>query len=711
MRNPEDPAAPKDRKLQGVAFLILGVMTFLLYSRTYDYVVVSQRDTASSFFLFDREFLLGFLWLPGGLLTWAGRFFAQFSEYTWLGALAISVLVVAFGFLLYRALRRFMGAAALFFALLPCILLATELSDGVINTALGLIAGTLAFLIYLHLPKGAVRRLYALLATPALYLLSGGYFWLFAGWVIAAEWLEGRRFANWTWSFLFAALAFATPVAARRWLFVVPLRSAFLQPTVFFQPGRPPTPAMVVYGYLALLMPAVLLCKRWVLPFWERAFARARPAPAAGRRLRFVAAGAAAALLAVLTVDLQWVCYDANLSDYAEYRELYRQKRWDDILQRAETTASPGLMKQFFINCALYHKGRLLDELFRYRQAWGARGLILNSPDQHYIGTSTNDLDREMFNSDLFFEMGNANAALMCAYDQMVVQGETYDNVRRVAECNMVRGNYAWAMKFLTMLKRTLFHRGEALRYEALLADPKARDEYFAERRSRLPTVELPLELPGFIPALGLLKSNPHNRMACDYLMAWCLLDRASLPMLAESVGGLRAAGYDHIPLALQEGLLALQAMSGRPLAPPGFRFDREVAARFIAFNAQMQRSPDDPAAQRRAVQDFAGTFMYYSKFVAPQPTFSYALGHFAVANEFRGLGWTADAIAHYEYALRFNPGYAEAHDALAELLKSQGRDKEAGPRQREMPIQVKSLAPQPQTGADSAAWDPEDVP
>ena len=320
MRNPEDPAAPKDRKLQGVAFLILGVMTFLLYSRTYDYVVVSQRDTASSFFLFDREFLLGFLWLPGGLLTWAGRFFAQFSEYTWLGALAISVLVVAFGFLLYRALRRFMGAAALFFALLPCILLATDQRRRHQYCA----GPDRRYVGVPDLSPLAERRRAAALRSagdPGALPLSGGYFWLFAGWVIAAEWLEGRRFANWTWSFLFAALAFATPVAARRWLFVVPLRSAFLQPTVFFQPGRPPTPAMVVYGYLALLMPAVLLCKRWVLPFWERAFARARPAPAAGRRLRFVAAGAAAALLAVLTVDLQWVCYDANLSDYAEYRE------------------------------------------------------------------------------------------------------------------------------------------------------------------------------------------------------------------------------------------------------------------------------------------------------------------------------------------------------------------------------------------------------
>jgi tetratricopeptide (TPR) repeat protein len=427
--------------------------------------------------------------------------------------------------------------------------------------------------------------------------------------------------------------------------------------------------------------------------------------------LRFVAAGVAAAVLAVLAVDLQWVCYDAKLSDYTEYRELYRQKRWNDILQKAETTASPGLVKQFFINCALYHEGRLLDEMFHYPQAWGTRGLILNLPDRSYLGTSKNDLDREMFNSDLFFEMGNANAALMCAYDQMVVQGETYDNVRRVAECNIVRGNYPWAMKFLTMLKRTLFHRAEALRYEALLADPKARDAYFAEQRSRLPTVELPLELPGFIPVLGLLKSNPHNRMACDYLMAWCLLDRASLPMLADNVGCLRAAGYDHIPLALQEGLLALQEMSGRPLAPPGFRFDREIAARFSAFNAQMRRSPDDPAAQRRAAQAFAGTFMYYWKFIAPQPIFGYALGHFAVANEFRDLGLTADAIAHYEYALRLNPGFAEAHAALAEMLKSQGRLEEAAAQQREMRIQEKSPAPAPQTGADSAAWEPEDVP
>jgi tetratricopeptide (TPR) repeat protein len=691
MSNPEDVTRLKGRRLQVVVFLILGVFTFALYSRTYDYALALERDATYSFFLFDRQFLLNFLSLPGGLLAYAVRFLAQFYEYTWLGALVISVLVVGFGLLLHRLLRRLLDGAALFCALLPCILVATALNDVVVGIVTGLGVSMCAFLIYLCVPKGAVRRLYALLAIPALYLLSGGFFWLFALWVITAEWLEGRRPANLIWQFLFTAAAIATPVVAWRWLFLVTLRGAFLGPTVLATLGRPPLPALLVYGYLGSL------------PFWARAFARVRPAPAAGWNRRFLAG---AAVLALLAVALQWVCYDANLNEFTEYRELYKQKRWDDILQKGQTASSEELMTQFFINCALYHKGRLLDELFRYRQAWGARGLILNSPDMYYVGTPENDLDRAMFNSDLFFEMGNVNAALMYAYNQMIVKGETYENVKRVAECAMVRGNYAWAMKFLTMLKRTLFHRAEALRYEALLADPKAREAYFAEQRSRLPTVELPIEQANFIPALSLLKSDPHNRMAFDYLTAWCLLDRQSLPMLAENVGSLKAAGYDYIPLALQESLLALETMSGRSLAPQGFRFDQGIVARFNAFTAKLRQSQGDSAAERALAQAFAGTFMVYAKFISPEPTVSYASAQMAVAKELRALGRTAEAIAHYEYALWINPGSAEAHAALAEMLKSQGRLEEAAFHEREAKSLAKTAAPQP-----AGVWESRTTP
>jgi tetratricopeptide (TPR) repeat protein len=335
--------------------------------------------------------------------------------------------------------------------------------------------------------------------------------------------------------------------------------------------------------------------------------------------------------------------------------------------------------------------------MFRYPQTWGARGLILNFPPPvNYSLTPLDDSARAMYNSDLFFEMGNINAALLHAFDHMVLYGRTYDNVKRMAECSMVKGEYALAMKFLTMLERTLYHRAYAREYKALLADPKARELHFAEQRSRLPTVDLPLGGASFIPLLSLLKSNPHDRMAFDYLMAWSLLDRQSLPMLAENAGGLKDAGYDYIPARVQEGLLALEQMSGHPAAPAGFHCDEGTTGRFNAFTEQMQLYPSKPAAQRALFPGFSDTFMYYAQFVAPQPAVNYARDYLAAADEFRVLGLTTDAIAQYQDALRLDPGLAEAHAALAKILRSQGRLEEAEFHERE--------ARRPRTGAPEPA-------
>jgi len=220
----------KDRKLQGLAFVVLGVFSFLLYSRIFEYVLALKRETPYSFFLFDRQFLAGFLALPGGLMLYAGRFLEQFYENPALGALVIAVVVTGFGILLHGVLKRLMGRAALFCALLACVVLATTQSSVIVDITLGLIASVAPFLIYLRLPKGWARRIYALLTMPALYLLAGGCFWLFAFWVAASEWLEAKPSENVHWKLLWPVLAVSLPVIAWRWLFMVPLRSAVLRP-------------------------------------------------------------------------------------------------------------------------------------------------------------------------------------------------------------------------------------------------------------------------------------------------------------------------------------------------------------------------------------------------------------------------------------------------------------------------------------------------
>ena len=351
----------KDRSLQIVAFLLLGVFSFILYSGTYEYVLVWERGTPNAFFLFDRQSLRDFLSTPGGFTMYAWRFFEQFYEYTASGALVVAALITGLGVLLHGVLKRRLGGASLFFALLPCVALATTPNFRIVDLTVGLIASVGSFVIYQRLPKGVARRIYALLAMPALYLLAGGCFWLFAVWVVMTEWLEEKPSASLAWKLFLPALAAGLPVIAWRWLFLVPLRSAFLSPTVFASAW--PRPVMLLYGYLALL------------PLWARVASRARAVSEERSKLGFVAA---AGLLTLIAATLLWFCNEPAASEFAEYQPLYKQKRWDDILRKAAGNPSPNLMPQFFTNCALAHKGKLLDEMFHYPQTFGTRGLVLN---------------------------------------------------------------------------------------------------------------------------------------------------------------------------------------------------------------------------------------------------------------------------------------------------------------------------------------------
>ena len=651
----------KDRSLQIVAFLLLGVFCFILYRTTYEYVLEWQRETTNAFFLFNRQFLVDFLSTPGGLLMYASRFFEQFYEYTALGALVVAVLVAGFGVLLYGVLKRLMGGAALFCALLPCVALATTLSFEIIDITAGLIVSVGPFLIYLRLPKGAARRIYALVAMPALYLLAGGCFWLFALWVVLTEWIEEKPSANLAWKLFLPALAALLPVIAWRWLFMVPLRSALLHPTIFAEPQ--PLPAKVLYGYLALL------------PLWAKASGRVRAVSAEGSKRGFAAGAGLLALMAVVSI---LSCYEPAQSEFAEYHQLYEQKRWDDILHKAAGNPSQGLMPQFFTNCALSHKGKLLDEMFRYPQPYGPRGLILSTGSTKPDGAGE-DTDWAMCNSDLFFEMGHVNAALGVAFDHMILRGRTYENVSRMAECSLANGDCVTARKYVALLERTLFHRGFARRCEGLLADAKARDEYFAQVRARMPTVDVPMELAGgFVPLLLLFESHPQNRMAFDGLIAWCLLDNQAFPMLPDYLGHLKDAGYTALPAHVQEALLTYEKWSGRAVEMSDFGYDPKMEARFSTFLEKIERSPSKLVAQRELGPSFGGTFMYYYAFRTPRDAVNYGPVYLRLGNEFQALGMDEQALAHYRNAVLLSPQVAEMHLSLAELLEKQGRVEEA---------------------------------
>lgn len=602
---------------KGVTYVCLAGMfaAFLLVlSGLYRYVLVFQYDTNDCFFLFSRAFFESFLDHPGWAVRYGGRFVGQFYHLPWLGALILSVGIASFGLLFHAILARCKKTDPPWQMLLPCVLLLALHTSTLFlpQDSLGLGLGSLAFLGYLSLPQRLTRRIYAILITPLVYFCAGGYVWLLVAWVVIHECLDPRRRSGLLFSLGYAPFSVLVPLAAWRWLYAIPLRSALTCPVMFGPPFRTgwadqSGALLAVDCVLAIGLVGTLL----LLPFSDRIipekwFSRFRQENS-GRWVRLSLAGA----IALSAILFHLVRYDGRLALVVSCRQLCKARQWDALLSKARKNPYGDHRIQFMTNLALYHRGTLLDEMFRYPQPCGTRGLFMNYSGTRVASPQEDDTDDGMYNSDLLYEMGLVNFSLRHAFNCLTLRGETYPSVARMAECSIANGNLAMASKYLNLLRQTLFYRDFADRLLATLADPEAVDREFGSLRERLPTVDgfgRPTTL-----FLVLLESKPDNRMALEYLLAWLLLDKTpdSLESICADMGHLRDVGISTLPRHCQEAALLGTQMMRVPVESHGFRFDPAVVKRVQEFQADYSGRGvwlDSKTARSR----YGDTYMFY---------------------------------------------------------------------------------------------------
>ena len=616
-----------------VGLAVLFVVSFVVLHGTYGYVIVLKSESNDCFFLFGRPFLLEFLDHPAGPLRYAGRFLGQFYHYRWLGALVVSASITCFGFLFHRVRVKLGATASVAQTLLPCVLLlALHTSTLVlVEDTLGLSASCGAFLGYLSLRGKAARRVYALAATPIVYLLLGVYVWFFVAWVVAYEWLDGPLRPGLPFKIFYVPFSVAVPLAAWRWVFPISLRNALTCSFMFAQPFRHGLASndfqLAMDNFLVVVLSVTLL----LIPFWRRlfsatrfgafrrrlfsgtrfaAFRRARP-----RRWSRVAWAVALPVLAILLLSVR---YDGTFATFVACRQLYKHCQWDALLEKAKENPSKDLRVQFMTNFALYHEGLLLDEMFSYPQPWGTRGLVFNLAGKKDLTPDEDDTGIAMYNSDLFYETGHVNAAFRHAYNSMSADGETYDVLKRMAQCSMANGNYAMAAKYLNLLERTLFHGHFARRYKAIIADPDAAEREFGDLRKRLPVVHAHVMESAPAPFFLLLEAKPDNRMALEYVMAWLLLNKkkSSIATICAGIGQFKIAGHASIPTHCQEALLLRERGERAPIELQGYRYDEATVARVDKFFQDVSPYWGRPDAPERARALYGNTYMFYYFFV-----------------------------------------------------------------------------------------------
>ena len=283
---------------------------------------------------------------------------------------------------------------------------------------------------------------------------------------------------------------------------------------------------------------------------------------------RVSARGLATAAFFPVIAAVVWFSLDSFTRTVLEMDRDFQQERWADVLRSAERMP-PGV---FNFRCyrntmlALYHTGRLGDEMFRYRQHPGV-DLLFTPEKQQDMGASYGD-------SRLFLDLGFVNWAEKLAHEALETSGDVPAVLEQLAIISVVKGRPELARVFLHDLAKHPFE-GWAARdmLRRMETDDALKDDPLTARaRGNMidkDIVAFDLNVNELFSLL--LERNPHNRMAFELCMATDLADRrldkviANLPRLAE-------LSYPRVPRHYQEAWVIYQGGGDQSASDPRIR-------------------------------------------------------------------------------------------------------------------------------------------
>lgn len=223
-----------------------------------------------------------------------------------------------------------------------------------------------------------------------------------------------------------------------------------------------------------------------------------------------------------LTIVIIPLNYNAKTYEMMVYDYLVRVADWDGVIRKAEQKIPDTQTSVSVTNLALAMNNQLGDRIFDFYQR-GSEGLL---PD------IDNNYPVLQLLGEIYFRLGLVNTAQRLAFEAMEAipnYNKSPRVMKRLAETNMINGEYKVAEKYLRMLEKTIFYRLWAKRMMAMLGNEKAINEhplYGTLRQYRLQEDFLFSDKELDKICGHLVMHNPDNQVAVQYLLMIPLLDR-----------------------------------------------------------------------------------------------------------------------------------------------------------------------------------------
>jgi len=551
-------------------------------------------------FLFTREYFLETFSRPGGFSNYIGRFFTQFYLYAGWGALIVSFLLVGIQQSVYAIGRRFRitGSRGRFLSFFPALFYWYLLCDE--NSQQGGVAASLLVLLFTliatFIQSDRLRRIFLILMIPVLYWLAGIAVVLAVVLLLGYEWLIIKREKKTIigLSIISVLLVIACPYAAKHFIVQYPLER--LVWGVDYVHFTTLSPIRIIFLW-ALVAIAILLPP--YLPKISKPKIR-----------RMVFPVQAACLIFIAYIVIGRMAYPSNASkeEIMAYDYYSKTRNWNKIIQMANRKSPSVPMTVTCLNLALCKTGQLPEKMFEYFQN-GPEGLL---------PTFQRDFMIPGVAGEAYYSSGFVNTAQRFAFEAMEALPDYQKSVRsikRLAETNLINGQYVVADKYLSLLENTLFYRKWAKDTRTYLYNEdkiNAHPEWGELRRFQTKTDFLFSEKEKDMMLGIVFQQNRDNRQAYEYLSAYALLTK-NIKSFPDYFRMKTNFSYPVIPKSYQEALIYIWGLSHNKLTDSiPFPISNSVRQAVEAY-AQTYTSYQSPEPFLR--QRFSKTYWYYLHF------------------------------------------------------------------------------------------------
>lgn len=553
---------------------VFAVSVYLFWSVRY--ISVMSYHEQLQLFLSDTEYFRERVSVPGGLCDYVAEFLTQFYCLPVAGPLVIVMVLAAVQLMTWR-LSRLHGADGRLYPLSfgPVLLLwfYMENPNVMLSFAVALLAALCSSWLYMRLRGSVVRWAYSVVVTPLFY-------WFFGPAVFVCVIIDliydcrrsGGSVSAWLLPVVRAVLA-VTAVLCSQYVVQYPLPRLFAGINYFRFP----------YYESPHLVPPMQFAVMAVTAVW--------PALTGMWRRRVPNPVLSAAAVAAAGCVMLFCGIDTATGEIIEYDYLTRTSQWDRLIEKADRRPPSAPMSVACLNLALYEKGRLSNDMFAYYQH-GSEGLL---------PPFGKDFISILATAEIYFRLGMVNTAQRYYFEAQEAIPNHRKSVRmtrRLAETNLVNGQYRVAAKYLRMLDKTLFYSRWAGKTRACLynEDKINADPVYGWIRSCRYRRDFLFSEEDLDQLLGMLYvRNTKNKMAFEYLMAYELLQK-ELKKFTDYYPLGKYADYARIPTSYQEALVYIWTRDHRSFSGMPWSIEESTLSNMSDFIRRYMSDRRDPA-------------------------------------------------------------------------------------------------------------------